>query len=211
MTPVSKLVIIGDRTAEEVYEAAKLSLQHDFVQMERLYFDPETFHSHDAVRLAAEVECVRYCVGIANDKLKARVVDACQGVGWSPITIIHPSAQVAATATLGEGVYVGPCAVISSHADVGSHCIVHIHSSVGHDCRIGRYSVILPGARISGNVSLGDRTLVGSNAFLNAGIGVGDDCRIDALSYLKNDLPAGHIVSPRFPRPIPRIDLRQEL
>ena len=101
----------------------------------------------------------------------------------------------------------GPLAAVSSFAKVGKHAIVHIHSSVGHDVRVGDYSAILPGARLSGKAQLGQRVLVGSNSFIAASVDIGDDCQIDALTYVQHDLPTGHIASVRTKRPVRRVDL----
>jgi UDP-3-O-[3-hydroxymyristoyl] glucosamine N-acyltransferase len=207
MSERRNLVIFGDRTAEEVYEAALLSMRNDFAMIERLYYAPETFRLNEVARLESGVDRVYYHVGMANESLKMKIVCDCEQIGWEPISIIHPSAQIASTARLEAGVYVGPCAVISSHAHVAAHAIIHIHSSVGHDSRVGRYSAVLPGARISGNVTVGERVLIGSNAFINAGVKVGNDCRVDALSYVREALPDGYIISPRSVKPLPRVDL----
>jgi UDP-3-O-[3-hydroxymyristoyl] glucosamine N-acyltransferase len=78
---------------------------------------------------------------------------------------IHPSAVVAADATVGEGTEIGPCAVIGAGARIGPHCIIGAHVvigpgvEIGEGCRLhpqcsvshailGRFVVLHPGARI---------------------------------------------------------------
>lgn len=202
------LVILGDRTAQEVYEAAQLGLSSKFASIEKLYFEPNKFVQEDVPRLKLQSDEIYFHAGMVNDLLKQEVVRCCEARHWKPVSIIHPSAVISPTATVNAGVFVGPLAVISSYAVIDQHATVHIHASVGHDARIGAFSAVLPGARISGNVVIGQRSLVGSNAFIAAGKTVGDDCRIDALSYVQDNLSSGHIVSPRYPRPVPRVDMR---
>lgn len=208
MSRLPILVILGDRTAQEVYEAAQLGLSSKFASIEKLYFEPDKFAREDVPRLRLQADEVYFHAGMVNDLLKQEVVRCCEASQWKPLSIIHPTAVISPTATVNAGVFVGPLVVISSHAFIDQHCIVHIHASVGHDARIGEFSAVLPGARISGNVVVGKRSLVGSNAFVAAGKAVGDDCRIDALSYVQQDLLSGHIVSPRYSRPVPRVDIR---
>ena len=199
------LIVLGERTAAEIVEAAQLAYAAEFESIERLYFDAKTFASEDVPRLSASGVEVFYHVGIAGDELKIKVVQACEQVGWKAQSVIHPSAVISPSAVLQPGVFVGPLAVVSSHAKIGLHSIIHIHASVGHDAQIGQYAAILPGARVSGNVQIGERVLLGSNSFVAAGKSIGDDCRVDALSYVNQDLPANHILSPRFPQPVRRV------
>jgi sugar O-acyltransferase (sialic acid O-acetyltransferase NeuD family) len=202
------LVVFGDRTANEFVEAASAAMaagQIPPVKIEQLYFDAQKFTTEDCPRLSASGAKIRYIVGIADEVWKRRVVEACENAGWEAQAVVHPSAVVAPSAKLASGVFVGPLAVVSSNGEVGAHAIIHLHASVGHDCLVGEHSSILPGARLSGNVWVGARVVVGSNAFVGAGIKVGDDCRIDALSYVTQDVPDGFLVSPRLPRPVKRV------
>jgi len=205
MSQSKTLIVLGERTATEIVEAAQLAYGPIFKSIERLYFDAKKFADDDFPRLSASGAEVYYHVGIAGDELKMQVVQACERVGWKPQSVVHPSAVISPSAVLHHGVFVGPLAVVSSHAVVEQHSIIHIHASIGHDTQIGEYSSILPGARISGKVLVGQRVLVGSNAFVAAGKSIGNDCRIDAMSYVNLDLPARHILSPRIPKPIPRV------
>lgn len=201
------LVIFGDRTANEVQEAAQLGYGDHYSTIHKLYFEKETFLNEQSPRISQESQTVHFIVGAANMLLKKSIADLCTPLGWTPVSIVHPTAVIAPSAKVGHGSFIGPLAVVSSHAVVGEHVIVHIHSSVGHDVRVGDYCAILPGARLSGKVDIGHRTMVGSNAFVAAGVRVGNDCRVDALTYLHHDLPDGHIVSPRAKKPMRRVDL----
>ncbi|MDB4545391.1 acyltransferase, partial [bacterium] len=85
----------------------------------------------------------------------------------------------------------------SANARIGNHSIIHIHSSIGHDSQIGEYCAILPGARISGDVVLEDHVLIGSNSFVFQGTQVGRNARIDALTYVRDDIPEKSTLSCR--------------
>jgi sugar O-acyltransferase (sialic acid O-acetyltransferase NeuD family) len=203
----SVLVIFGNRTANEVAEAARAAIYAGKLpgqRVERLWFDPDRFASEDRPRLEGNAGRVSYLAAVSDEVWRLRIQEACEAAGWTAQTVIHPTAVISPSATLGAGVFIGPLAVISTTAHVGDHSIVHIHASVGHDCTVGKFCSILPGARLSGNVQLGDRVLVGSNAFIGAGLSVGEDCRIDALSYVGRNIPAAHLVSPRLSRPVRR-------
>lgn len=197
------LVVLGDKTANEVLEAAEVGCSGQFDAIEKVYFADDDFDEQHVQRLRTSE--VFFNVGIANDGLKQVIVARCLAAGWHPKAVVHPSAVVAPSALVGAGAFVGPLAVVSSNAAVGEHAIVHIHCSIGHDSVLGNFCSILPGARISGSVKIGERTLVGSNAFVAAGTIIGDDCRIDAMAYVRDALPAGYIISPRSPHPVRRV------
>jgi len=202
------LIVFGDKTANEVLEAAKLAYSQDFHSIERLYFEEPTFTDLYLPTLLKNRPEIFYIIGVADVRVKQQIQKRCLEVGWKPFTVVHPSAVVSPSARLGAGVFVGPLAVVSSNSIVGDHCIIHLHSSIGHDASIGGFCAILPGARISGAVEIGDRVLIGSNAFVNAGVRIGNDCQVDALTYVSRDLEAWQILSVRAKSAMKRIDGR---
>ncbi len=84
---------------------------------------------------------------------------------------------------------------------------MHFNASIGHDTCIGNFSSLLPGSRISGNATVGKRSMIGSNAFVASGVKVGDDCRVDVMTYVRHPLPDGFIASVRSPNAVKRVDL----
>ncbi len=199
------LIVFGDKTANEVLEAAKLAHPHSFGNMERLYFaEPNFTDVQLPTHLKNEAE-VFYNIGVADVRVKLLIHSRCQQLGWRPFTVVHPSSVISPSARLGLGTFVGSLAAVSTNAIVGDHCIVQLCSSIGHDASIGDYCAILPGARISGMVKIGDRVLIGSNAFVNAGVQIGNDCQVDALTYVSRDLQDGQILSVRANGPMKRI------
>ena len=205
-TTKTSLVVFGDRTAQEVFEAAQLADADHYASIEKIYFDEQVFRSELLPRFAGGQ--VHFIVGVAGAALKQKISQLVQACGWTLASVVHPSAVIAPSARIGAGTFVGPLATVSSNAQVGEQCIVHIQSTVGHDVVLGDSCAVLPGARISGNVVAGNRVLIGSNAFIAPGLRIGDDCQVDALTYVRNDLEAGHILSTRSKIPVRRIDCR---
>jgi UDP-3-O-[3-hydroxymyristoyl] glucosamine N-acyltransferase len=201
------LVVFGNRTAIEVAEAAQLGCSQQFDSIVVHFFAEPNFSQTLAPELEAQFKTVHYHVGVADVATKQKIVAACSARNWLPTSIIHPAAVVSPSAVLGAGVFLGPLATVSSHATIGDHALVHLQASIGHDAVIGAMSVILPGARVSGNVKIGKRVLIGSNAFVNQGISIGDDAQVDALTYVARDLESGMLISSRSARPVPRVDL----
>ena len=86
-----------------------------------------------------------------------------------PAAGIHPSAQVAASAKLGDSVSVGPLAVIGEEVVIGDRCtvgagaVIDRSASVGVDCRL------------HSRVTLGHSVRLGDRCELHAGVVVGSD------------------------------------
>jgi UDP-3-O-[3-hydroxymyristoyl] glucosamine N-acyltransferase len=81
---------------------------------------------------------------------------------------IHPSAVVAIDAEIGEGVGIGPLAVLGSRARVGERTMIHAHATIGADVTIGCGCLIYPGVRIGDRVRIGNHVILHHNASIGA-------------------------------------------
>lgn len=191
------LVVFGDQTADEIVSAAheacadKFDTIRKFLYTDQIDNDPEF---HDFIASSSEIN---YILGMIDVRLKPRVREFAESKNFVACSVIHPTAYVAPSAIIGEGTFIAPQAVVSVNAKIGGHSIIHIHSSIGHDCQIGEYCAVLPGARISGNVTLEECVMIGSGAFVFQGVRVGSSSQIDALTYVRNDIASKQIVSCR--------------
>ena len=129
-----------------------------------------------------------YIIGFTEQKLRAKYRDFMESKGATPVNVIHPTALLSKSASLGLGNYVAAYAVISSEAKVGNHNLVNISVTLGHNSLIGDDNMFNPGSKISGCVEIGNRCLFGANAFVYQGIRVCSDCLVDAMTYLNQNL-----------------------
>jgi len=180
-----------EAVAREVYA-------DQFFEILKCYVNPEDLSLDPNVQIpCGQTSKAYYAIGVLDLNLKLRIEQMCQSLGYRPWTLIHPTAYVPSSARIGAGCFIAPQVAIGVDAEIGDHTIVHFHASVGHGARVGRHCAILPGARLSGHVELGDGVLVGSNAFIYQGTKVGEQAQIDALTYVREDLPPRRIVSIR--------------
>lgn len=82
---------------------------------------------------------------------------------------VHPTAVVGRGATLGEGVHIGPYAVIDEGASIGARTVVEAHSVVGRNATIGA------GCRLHPHVVVYHGSLIGSDVIIHSGACVGSD------------------------------------
>lgn len=82
---------------------------------------------------------------------------------------IHPSAVVAADASLGENVWIGPLCVVESGAVLGEGVQLLSQVYVGAGVNIGAHSILHPGVRLL------EKTILGQHVILQANVVVGSD------------------------------------
>ncbi|MDQ3685440.1 MAG: UDP-3-O-(3-hydroxymyristoyl)glucosamine N-acyltransferase [Acidobacteriota bacterium] len=89
---------------------------------------------------------------------------------------IHPSAVIASSAKIGDGVSVGACAVIGENVEIGGGVRIYPHATIYDRVRVGADSVIHAGAAIREDSILGARVVVHNNAVIGAdGFGYAKD------------------------------------
>ena len=157
----------------------------------------------DLPRLAQEgVEAVLLGFGAARGR--AAVLAAVEQAGLALPTLVHPSAQVAASATLAPGCQLMARVVIGAGVRVGRGVLVNSGAVVEHDARLGDAAVIDPGAVIAGRAIVGDGTEVGSGAVLLPDVRVGADATVGAGAVVTRDVAAGTTVVGVPARPLAR-------
>jgi sugar O-acyltransferase (sialic acid O-acetyltransferase NeuD family) len=109
-------------------------------------------------------------------------------------TIIHPSAQISALASVEPGAVVLQNSVVASNARLGKHVIVLPLSVISHDTHIGDYSIIAGGVCISGNVRVGRACYIGSRCAIREGIVIGDYSLCGMGSNVLADVPERSVV-----------------
>lgn len=65
---------------------------------------------------------------------------------------------------IGKGSFIGAYSVLTTNITIGDHAILNRANHIGHDCRIGDYFSAMPGAIVSGNVSIYDLVYLGTNS-----------------------------------------------
>lgn len=110
-------------------------------------------------------------------------------------TIIHPTASVSRTASIGKGSVIFQNVTITTNVVIGNHIVILPNSVISHDVRIGNYTCIAGGVCISGNVRVGKQCYVGTNSTIIGNIAIGDLCLIGMGSVVLKDVPDNTVVA----------------
>jgi sugar O-acyltransferase (sialic acid O-acetyltransferase NeuD family) len=133
-------------------------------------------------------------VAADDNKLRKTLVKMLQEIRHvQPVNAVHPSAIIAASASMGHGNFVG-VTVIGAGAEIGNHCIIHSRSLIGVEVRISDYVQVGAGSVINAGVSIEDEVFIGSGVVIVSGITIGKGARIGAGSVVIGPVKAGETV-----------------
>ena len=129
------------------------------------------------------------CIG--NSRTRKAVVEKLKAKGAIFTTVIHPTAVIAESSTIGEHCIIYPFALISDNATLGNGCIINMYSSVAHDSTLGEYCTISAHCDITGMCCLGDRVFMGTTSHMVPGSRIGTDAYICAGSTVMTRVRSG--------------------
>lgn len=95
--------------------------------------------------------------------LRERLYEQLKHIGYLLPVIADPSAIVAETAEVGEGVFIGKGAVVNAGAKIGKMAIINTGALVEHGCIIGDFTHVAVAAVLCGQVKVGKAVFVGAN------------------------------------------------
>lgn len=117
-----------------------------------------------------EGESAAAIVRVANaDRAFAQAAEL---LGPDPIRFepgVHPSACIAESVQLGEGVHVGPHCVIAEHVSIGDRTVLMAGCYIGHRSAVGADAFFYP------NVTVRENSLIGERVIVHAGSVIGSD------------------------------------
>ncbi|MBP1636302.1 MAG: hypothetical protein H6Q10_2876, partial [Acidobacteria bacterium] len=95
-------------------------------------------------------------------------------------TLVHPSAVVAASASIAEGAIVGAGVVIGAAARVGRHAVLNRGCLVGHHARLGEFATLGPGCNVGGLAEVGAAAFLGMGATVIDRVTIGEGATVAA-------------------------------
>lgn len=140
----------------------------------------------DLATMPIPADCVHIAIG--DNVARGGLFKTLKKRGITVETVIHPSAQVSANATVGQGCFVAARAVVNNGAQVGDASIINTGSIVEHDNRIGFAVHLAPGTNTAGRVRIDDYAFVGVGSTILPDIHIGSGALIGAGSTVVKDV-----------------------
>lgn len=108
--------------------------------------------------------------------------------------IIHPTAFVSKSASVGEGSQLLVNSVVNTEATIGSVSIINTGAKIDHECRIGSGVHIAPGATLCGCITVKDNAMIGAGAVVLPRLTIGYGAIVGAGAVVTKDVPDGAVV-----------------
>ena len=129
-------------------------------------------------------------IGIEDVKVREKLYKNYKSTGFEFPSIIDPSAEIADSAIIKEGVFVGKNVLINAEAFIDNGAIINSGAIVEHNCSIGSFAHISPGTIICGNVCVGAGSHVGAGTVVRQDIVIGEDALIGIGSVVVKNVPS---------------------
>jgi len=126
--------------------------------------------------------------GIGNNVVRAKLYEKVQRYGFEILSLVHPSAVVSLSATIGKGTVVMPGVVVNAKATIGDGVILNTSCVVEHECVVENFVHISPKVALAGDVKVGEFTHIGIGSQVIQGIIIGTNVTIGGGSMVIRDI-----------------------
>lgn len=135
-----------------------------------------------------------FLLAIGIPGVRRRVAEDLETRGAAFLTLVHPTAIVAPSASIGPGSILCPYAIASDCVTLGRFTLMNYHSSIGHDARAGDFATLSPYATLGGAAVLGADCFLGLHASVAPSKRIGARTKISANSAALTDTPDDSLV-----------------
>ncbi|MGD6815520.1 acetyltransferase [Metabacillus sp. 84] len=190
------LVIIGNGGHSKVIqEMASLSDQYEVIAIlddcvTEIKMIENIVHGPSAIVNEFTQQETKFFIAIGDNSARQRVYQKLRLADHQYATLIHPSAIISQSASIGFGTAVMPNSVINADARVGSHCILNTGSIIEHDSLLHDFVHISPNSTLTGSVKIGTGVHIGASATVIPGKEIGVWTVIGAGAAVIGDIPS---------------------
>lgn len=129
-------------------------------------------------------------VAIGNNATREKVMTQLDSAGVVIPVLVHPNAVTGEQVELGAGTVVMAGAVINSCTRIGKGCIINTGATIDHDNVIEDYVHISPGVNIAGTVEIGKGTWLGIGSKVSNNVNITSRCIVGAGAVVVKDITA---------------------
>jgi len=138
----------------------------------------------------------QYVIGVNDSQIRAAIAARMDKLYAYPVApLVHPSAVIMVDKSdIGVGCVIGPNVVITRNVKLGIHSHINSCASINQGSTVGSFATMAPGARICGDVNVGDRVGFGCNSSVINMINIGNDVFVGAGAVVIRDISDGQTV-----------------
>lgn len=134
-----------------------------------------TDYTHDLSTL--DFDKYDVLVAIADPHVRKRIVESLpfSTKFW---TYISQHSVIMSNVNVGEGSIICAGTILTDNIYIGSHSHLNLLTTIGHDTYVGDYFTSAPGAKVSGNCTIGECVHVGTNSSIKENLSITDNVTI---------------------------------
>ncbi|GAA5081954.1 sugar O-acyltransferase (sialic acid O-acetyltransferase NeuD family) [Thermocatellispora tengchongensis] len=108
-------------------------------------------------------------------------------------TLIHPTASVSRSSTVGPGSVIMAQTVLTASVRVGPHVSVMPHVTLTHDDEVSGFATLAGGVRLAGSVRVETGAYLGAGALVGENLTIGAFALVGMGSVVTRDVPAEQV------------------
>jgi sugar O-acyltransferase (sialic acid O-acetyltransferase NeuD family) len=149
-----------------------------------------TIHGLSVMPLETEPRGDRQVIIATGEAQRREIVGRALQAGWEPVSLVHPRAHLAPSASVGKGVLVAPGVVVGAYTTVGDHVLLARGTLVGHHTEIEPFATLQPGSNVAGNVRVEEEAFLGMGAMVRDHVSIGAGAVVAMGAVVVGDVPA---------------------
>jgi sugar O-acyltransferase (sialic acid O-acetyltransferase NeuD family) len=192
--PATKIAYVG---FGELGRQVSALVSESGVRQEKFLFDDNChaealpnafpFEEHAADRFAELQFYV--CLGYKHLTRKTAIVHRLLEAGRNLPSLVHHSAYVSPSASVGKGTVVYPMCNLDKEVTIGRGAVLNNSVVVSHNATIGDGCYLAPGVIISGFVNIGRNCFLGSGAVVSNDVSIGENVLIGIGTVVTHSVP----------------------
>lgn len=129
-------------------------------------------------------------VAIGSAKTRRSIVEKLSRYdGLHFATLIDPSVILSDRVRIGEGCMICAGTILTVDISIGNHVIINLDCTLGHDDVLEDYVTLYPSVNVSGCVTVGQETELGTGMQIIQGIRIGGQSILGAGTVVIKDIP----------------------
>ena len=130
----------------------------------------------------------QYALGIGSGTVRRLLDRRFEAAGWAAPVLVHPQSSIGADVDLGPGTIVCAGARLTTNIHLGRHVHVNLNSTIGHDTSLLDYVTVNPLVAVSGSVTVGEASMLGTHSAVLQNLTIGHDSVIGGSALVVKDV-----------------------
>ncbi|MEA1916216.1 MAG: acetyltransferase [Campylobacterota bacterium] len=129
--------------------------------------------------------------GIGENRTRKKLFQNAENSFFEIVTLIHPSAVISSTCSIGIGSVIMPNVVVNAHSKIAKGVILNSSCVIEHDNIIENFVHISPNVSLAGNVTIKELSHIGIGSSVIQGLEIGAKCIVGAGSVVVRNIKSG--------------------